>query len=52
MRLTARSPWTGFSPALNQDGFSNKLQKSFHVARIQKTLTYRIEHRDYSESPV
>ena len=34
--LTARAPWTGFAPALRQDGFSNSLPKSVHVARIQK----------------
>jgi len=49
LRPTARSPWTGFAPALCQAGFSSTLPKHFHVAHLHKhVLTYRIERRDYS----
>jgi hypothetical protein len=49
LRPTARSPWTGFAPALCQASFGNVLPKHFHVAHFHEhVLTYRIERRDYS----
>ena len=49
LRPTARAPWTGFAPALCQDGFGSTLPKSVHVAHIHEyVLAYRIERRDYS----